>query len=525
VAKLLIFRGDTQLDERQLSEQTVRIGRAPGNDLILEDPGKGVSRNHAEIRFEGGRYTLVDLGSQNGIWVSGTRVPSVTLEPGVSAALGPYRLMIEAPAAVTPAVAVAPISNIDTAPIELTQFSERSAAPLNLDNLVPAPEKQEPAAAPVAKRPAPPAKEPARRERPVKAPPVAKDQPSSMNARIIGGIAVLLLVAVSAFIAYRVMRKPPPPAWDAGVAQALIASGKCQEALDTQINPALQANPGNQQAATLRDECNRTLAQVTSSTTSTVPPSPPTAEEKLNQAEPLLQANVAADCQRALDAINAVLAEDANNQRAKDLAARANTCINPAPVKSGSAQVSVPVDKPAAAVPPSRGGLDIIQGETEKAYKARMDAAKKKYDDAVAVLASQKYTQAWTLFNELMNEVPSGYLELQQRRDEARAGMRAEGKIALTAAEAAENRGDLDTAWDQVRRARQLDPGPQTDAAAQRISNSRTTLGRKKCDEGKVAFLYRDSATAIPALQEAIRLLPANDPCVATAKEYLQKLK
>jgi len=521
VAKLLIFRGETQLDQRQLSEQTIRIGRAPGNDLILEDPGKGVSRNHAEIRFEGGRYTLVDLGSQNGIWVSGTRVPSVALEPGVSAALGPYRLLIDAPAAVTPAVAVAPISNIDTAPIELTQFSERSAAPLNLDSLVPAPEKQEPAAAPVAKRPAPPVKEPARRDRPVKAPPVVKEQPSSMNGRILGGIAVLLLVAASAFVAYRVMRKPPPPPWDASVAQALIASGKCQEALDTQINPALQANPGNQQAATLRDECNRTLAQVTPGTTSTVPPSPPTAEERLNQAEPLLQANVAADCQTALDAINAVLAEDANNQRAKDLAARANTCINPPP--RGTPPVAT-TEKLAVPVAPSQGGLEVIQGETDKAYKTRMAAARKKYDDAVAVLGAQKYGQAAGQFNELMNEVPSGYLELQQRREEARAGMRAEGKAALDSAQAADGRDNYDAAIELYRRAHQLDPSLQVDTFVQRVTERKLTFGRKRCNDGMTDFALGNTSAAIAELQDAVRLLQQSDPCYAKARDALQRL-
>src|SRR5688572_31487320 len=100
--KLLIFRGETLIDERDLAEQTVRIGRSPQNDIVLEDPGKGVSRNHAEIRFEGGRYTLFDHESQNGIWVSGARVRSVVLEPDVVATLGPFRLTLK------PAPAVAP---------------------------------------------------------------------------------------------------------------------------------------------------------------------------------------------------------------------------------------------------------------------------------------------------------------------------------------------------------------------------------------------------------------------------------
>jgi predicted component of type VI protein secretion system len=514
VAKLLIFRGDTELDRRELTNQTVRIGRGPQNDLVLEDPGKGVSRNHAEIRFEGGAYTLVDLGSQNGIWVSGSRVPSVVLEPGVSAAVGPYRLMIEAPVAAAVA-AVAPISNIDTAPIEPTQFSV--PIPVDLDSL--APKKQEPAPPAAEKRAAPVAKEPPRKER-IKESTVTKPQPSPLNTRMLTGIGALVLVAVVGLTAYKMMRKTVPPAWDSSVAQALIASGKCQEALDSQINPALQKNANEPQALKLKDECSQTLAPAASATTSSIPP-PPSLDDRLNEAEPLLQTNVAAECQKGLDIINAIVAEDANNQRAKDMAIRANACISPA---KPAAPVAT-AEKPAVAVPPSQGGLETIQGETDKQYKGRVQAMTKRYEDALALLTDKKYQQALNLLMEIQNEVPSGYRDLTQRRDEARAAIRADGKTALSAAEAAEKAGDLDTAWEQVRRARQLDPGPQTEAVAQRIASTRGALGRKRCDEGKVAFLYRDSASAIPALTDAIRLLPPNDPCVATAREYLQKLK
>jgi predicted component of type VI protein secretion system len=517
VAKLLIFRGDTQLDERELSGKTVRIGRAPQNDLVLEDPGKGVSRNHAEIRFEGGRYTLVDLGSQNGLWVSGSRVPSVVLEPGVSVAVGPYRLMMEAPVAVTPAGGVVPISNIDTAPIEATQFSERPAS-LNLDELVSGPKK--PAAPVVEKRPAPVAKAQTHKER-VKEPTVVKPQPSSMNTRMLGGIAALLLVAVSAFIAYKLFSKSPPPAWDSSVAQALIASGKCQEALDRQINPALQRDPNNQQAVTLRDECNRTLAQVTSIATTSIPATP-TADDRLNEAEPLLQTNLAAECQKGLDIINAVVGEDANNQRAKDMAVRANACINPITKPATSAASA---EKPTVIVPPSQGGLDLIQGETDKAYKSRIAAARKKYDDAVAVLADKKYLQALNQLNELMNEVPSGYLELQAKREEARAGMRADGKAALDAAQAADGRDNFDAAIEAYRRAHQLDPSIQVDAAIKGVSERKLALGRKKCTDGVTDFAIGNTAAATSELQEALRLLPQGDPCYAKAKEALSKIQ
>jgi tetratricopeptide (TPR) repeat protein len=524
VAKLLIFRGETQLDERQLAGQTVRIGRAPQNDLVLEDPGKGVSRNHAEIRFEGGRYTLVDLGSQNGIWVSGNRVSSVVLEPGLSAAVGPYRLMVEAPVVATPVAATAPVSGIGTA-TDLTQISERSAVPLDLDSLGSPSKKQEaparvekrPAPAPV--RPTPVAKEPGRTDRTLKQTTVSKEP--GLNAKLIGGLVAVVLIAASAFIAYRVMRKPSPPPWDARAAQALVTGGKCQEALEKEIGPALQKDPNNQQAMALRDRCNQTLAQVTSSVTSTVPPSPPTADERLNQAEPLLQANVAADCQTALDAINAVLAEDPTNQRGKDLAAKANACINPPPPTHSPVASA---EKPAVQVPPSQGGLEMIQGETDKAYKTRMAAARKKYDDAVALLTGQKYAQAAGLFTELSNEVPNGYLDLQQRRDDARAGMRAEGKAALESAQAADGRDNYDGAIELYRRAHQLDPNIPVDQQIQRATDRKLAAGRKKCTDGLLDFSLGNNAAAIPALQEAVRLLPQSDQCSVKARAALQQL-
>ena len=36
MAKLLIFRGESLLDERELTERTVRICRASQNDIVLD---------------------------------------------------------------------------------------------------------------------------------------------------------------------------------------------------------------------------------------------------------------------------------------------------------------------------------------------------------------------------------------------------------------------------------------------------------------------------------------------------------
>ena len=46
------------------------IGRADNNQLVLPDPERTISRVHAQIVFRGGRYAIVDRGS-NPIAVNG----------------------------------------------------------------------------------------------------------------------------------------------------------------------------------------------------------------------------------------------------------------------------------------------------------------------------------------------------------------------------------------------------------------------------------------------------------------------
>lgn len=55
----------------------IRIGRAADNDIVLPDrvpDDRIVSRKHAEIYFEGGRYWVKDLGSTNGTFLNDVRL-------------------------------------------------------------------------------------------------------------------------------------------------------------------------------------------------------------------------------------------------------------------------------------------------------------------------------------------------------------------------------------------------------------------------------------------------------------------
>jgi pSer/pThr/pTyr-binding forkhead associated (FHA) protein len=95
VPRLVIFRRQRLHRLIELSDRLLRIGRGRQNDIVLEDPEQVVSRFHAELRPDGGRYVLVDLNSQNGSWVNAERIDRVEMRRGTPVEIGPYALVIE----------------------------------------------------------------------------------------------------------------------------------------------------------------------------------------------------------------------------------------------------------------------------------------------------------------------------------------------------------------------------------------------------------------------------------------------
>jgi FHA domain-containing protein len=63
-----------------LNKERVIIGRLGESDLVLSDPG--VSRRHAEVRREDGKYVVADLGSTNGTMVNEATIGERELEEG-----------------------------------------------------------------------------------------------------------------------------------------------------------------------------------------------------------------------------------------------------------------------------------------------------------------------------------------------------------------------------------------------------------------------------------------------------------
>ena len=80
MARLEFILGPMANQTLALTESVTTIGSVAGNTVVLADPA--VSRKHAGIRRVESDYELADLGSTNGVYVNGTKVPKKTLEPG-----------------------------------------------------------------------------------------------------------------------------------------------------------------------------------------------------------------------------------------------------------------------------------------------------------------------------------------------------------------------------------------------------------------------------------------------------------
>jgi pSer/pThr/pTyr-binding forkhead associated (FHA) protein len=80
-----------------LPERTVILGRSRDCDCVLAEPS--VSRRHAELRREGGRWLIRDLGSRNGTRVNGVRLlDEAEVCPGDRVSFGDARFRLgEAP--------------------------------------------------------------------------------------------------------------------------------------------------------------------------------------------------------------------------------------------------------------------------------------------------------------------------------------------------------------------------------------------------------------------------------------------
>ncbi len=121
----------------------VTVGREPGVDLVLHDPG--VSRRHLELTAgASGVVTVTDLDSANGTWIEGERVrePSA-LNPGAIFEAGDVALMVAAPSVSLPFDPIREARSDGTAAFNRPPRARRpeAAAPLSLPEEAPPAQK------------------------------------------------------------------------------------------------------------------------------------------------------------------------------------------------------------------------------------------------------------------------------------------------------------------------------------------------------------------------------------------------
>ncbi len=69
---LRVYLNNSLLDQFELTDGPLTIGRAPDNDIVLDNPG--VSSRHAIVKPRGSTYTLLDNNSTNGTFINSNRI-------------------------------------------------------------------------------------------------------------------------------------------------------------------------------------------------------------------------------------------------------------------------------------------------------------------------------------------------------------------------------------------------------------------------------------------------------------------
>lgn len=126
-----VFAGDTGT-----------FGRAEGNDLVLQDPGKYISRTHARVERRGEQFYLTDIGSNPSV-VNDRLLghgQETRLEEGDSITVGEYRLEVRLHPATTEEEAGAVGNDAATQTQNLTLAVFEPAASLPINAVAPPPE-------------------------------------------------------------------------------------------------------------------------------------------------------------------------------------------------------------------------------------------------------------------------------------------------------------------------------------------------------------------------------------------------
>ena len=93
MAKLSLKFEKTVLKEMPVGSRPIGIGRAPDNDLAVDN--LAISNYHAKVYYEAGRLVVEDLNSLNGTFVNDLRIERATLHDGDSIWVGKHHIDVD----------------------------------------------------------------------------------------------------------------------------------------------------------------------------------------------------------------------------------------------------------------------------------------------------------------------------------------------------------------------------------------------------------------------------------------------
>jgi pSer/pThr/pTyr-binding forkhead associated (FHA) protein len=88
---LVVTRGPNAGSRLALTKELTTVGRHPDSDIFLDDIT--VSRRHAEVRNDGGRFRVKDVGSLNGTYLNRERVDDAAIDNGDELQVGKFKLV------------------------------------------------------------------------------------------------------------------------------------------------------------------------------------------------------------------------------------------------------------------------------------------------------------------------------------------------------------------------------------------------------------------------------------------------
>jgi predicted component of type VI protein secretion system len=539
--KLHIYRRDTLERTLDLTGHDLRIGRSAENDVVLEDADKTVSRFHAELRFEHDEWILIDLNSQNGSWIDGERIQRASLSPGMTIALGHFRLVLEDPNAPLPQhpsqmapaeEELAPTIMMSASAVQAgaaAQGGAASAAGAQGHAHAQAHAAQTPSAASVSAGAAAASGAAAPKPGVTKRPKLTEPDPTrragaAMIPRPIfyGACAVILTLIVGVMY---IMRPQPAEDYVAGEqapagpesnaqiiarelqdGRAKLEAGDAAGAIEASAR-ALLVDPNHPEALDLKMKAEEKRHQdsVAAGKTPSQSQTPPAATTASTTAAP------------------AATGAPATTQPSTTQAGPATS--SPLTAAAAAATSAAATPAPASTTQKPGGPSARERAAEARKEKAATAIAAKAYAQGKSALSAGRYRDAVGSFETALLNRPN-YQDAAVLLEQAKDGIRGEAQKVASQAQALAGQGDLAGALREYERARQIDPGLAS------IASGVAEVRGKMKGMGDEAYKRGRQLEAVGRLQDATmqytraaEMLPAEDANGKAARERLENLK